>query len=336
MRRHDIDPAVLSFLERSGLVRSGAKIALTPLAGGVASDIWEVEAGSEPFVVKRALARLRVEQEWTAPVSRSASEVAWMRAAGSIVPGAVPAILADDAASGLFAMSYLDPDSHPVWKQELKEGRADPAFAASLGRLLAKIHAATAGSEELARRFMNDDVFRDIRIAPYIEIPAALHPDIRQALMTLAASTLATKRALVHGDVSPKNVLCGPEGPVFLDAECAWYGDPAFDLAFCLNHLLLKCLWAPAFGHLFLACFDALSNSYLSGVTWEPGQAIEARAARLLPALLLGRVDGKSPVEYLTDDLAKSRVRRVARRFIAAPPGRLTDIRLAWTEELSR
>ena len=86
MRRHDIDPAVLSFLERSGLVRSGAKIVLTPLAGGVASDIWEVEAGSEPFVVKRALARLRVEQEWTAPVSRSASEVAGRGRRGASFP----------------------------------------------------------------------------------------------------------------------------------------------------------------------------------------------------------------------------------------------------------
>jgi len=44
----------------------------------------------------------------------------------------------------------------------------------------------------------------------------------------------------VHGDVSPKNILVGPKGPVLLDAECAWFGEPAFDLAFCLNHLLLK------------------------------------------------------------------------------------------------
>ncbi len=61
--------------------------------------------------------------------------------------------------------------------------------------------------------------------------------------MVLSAGTLAAKIALVHGDVSPKKVPAGPRGPVFLDAECAWYGDPAFDLAFCLNHLLLKCLW---------------------------------------------------------------------------------------------
>ena len=44
---------------------------------------------------------------------------------------------------------------------------------------------------------------------------------------SLAATTAATKRVLVHGDFSPKNLLAGAGGPVILDAECAWYGDPA-------------------------------------------------------------------------------------------------------------
>src|SRR3712207_8107198 len=48
------------------------------------------------------------------------------------------------------------------------------------------------------------------------------------------------------------------------------YGDPAFDLAFCLNHLLLKGLWVPNAAPAFLACFDALAASYMAGVTWEP------------------------------------------------------------------
>ena len=106
----------------------------------------------------------------------------------------------------------------------------------------------------------------------------------------------------MHGDVSPKNILVGPRGPVFLDAECAWYGDPAFDLAFCLNHLLLKCSVVPQAKAGFLRCFDALSDAYLDGDRFE---GVEARAASLLPALLLARVDGKSPVEYLTERRAE-------------------------------
>ena len=153
--------------------------------------------------------------------------------------------------------------------------------------------------------------------------------------MALAADTMAGHRCLVHGDVSPKNILAGPAGPVFLDAECAWYGEPAFDLAFCLNHLLLKCLWTPAARDGFLACFDALAAAYLAGVRWEPPGALEARAARLLPALFLARVDGKSPVEYITAEAERDRVRRVARPLVAAPPAGLATVRDAWAREVS-
>src|SRR5205085_5858894 len=138
---------------------------------------------------------------------------------------------------------------------------------------------------------------------------------------------------LVHGDVSPKNILVGPAGPVFLDAECAWWGDPAFDLAFCLNHLLLKCLWTPAARDDFLACFDALSESYLAAAEWEPRAALERRAAALLPGLLLARVDGKSPVEYLRDDASRASVRRVARQFLVAPTDRLQVVAAGWRRE---
>src|SRR3546814_15575304 len=74
-------------------------------------------------------------------------------------------------------------------------------------------------------------------------------------------------------------------------------GDPAFDLAFCLNHLLLKCLWIPAAAPRFLVAFDALAQTYLAAVRCEPAAALEKRAARLLPGLLLSRVDGKRSEE---------------------------------------
>ena len=327
---------VTDFLRSAGLVEDLAQARLTPLTGGVASDIWKVESGGRVFVVKKALAQLRVAQTWLAPVSRNASEVDWLREAGRIVPEAVPAILADDAKAGIFAMSYLDPADHPVWKQELRAGRADPGFAEKLGQVVAAIHARTRGSAEIARRFANDDTFHSIRIEPYLEATARVHADLAVPLMTLAKETLGAKVALVHGDVSPKNILVGPKGPVILDAECAWYGEPAFDLAFCLNHLLLKCLWTPAASTGFLACFDALAENYLAGVDWEPREVIEARVARLLPALFLARVDGKSPAEYVTAEADKDRIRRVARPLIASPVPRLSTIRQLWAEEISR
>jgi len=246
----------------------------------------------------------------------------------------VPELLGQDPAAGVLVMAYLDPARHVLWKTELRDGRAEPQLAAAVGERLARIHAATADEPKVAAEFATDRIFYDIRLEPYLVATAARHPDRADALSALVATTAATRRCLVHGDVSPKNILIGPQGPVFLDAECAWYGDPAFDLAFCLNHLLLKCLWTPRAASRFLQCFDALAASYLAGVAWEEPAALEGRVARLLPGLLLARVDGKSPVEYLTPERDKSRVRRVARALLASPVDRLSDVRAAWAAEL--
>jgi Ser/Thr protein kinase RdoA (MazF antagonist) len=147
----------------------------------------------------------------------------------------------------------------------------------------------------------------------------------------LAARTARTRLALVHGDVSPKNILAGPAGPVLLDAECAWYGDPAFDLAFCLNHLLLKCVAVPGRRAELKESAARLTVAYLAEVAWEPVAELEHRVATLLPALLLARVDGKSPVEYLTDPADRELVRRSARTLLTTkPPSALAGILEAW------
>ncbi|HEX8666372.1 MAG TPA: phosphotransferase [Beijerinckiaceae bacterium] len=320
-------PAILA---RLGLVAESEALRVTPLAGGVSSDIFKVETAKGAFAVKRALPKLKVAADWRAPVERNAYEVAWIETAARIVPDAVPEILGHDPASGLFAMTYLDPDDHPVWKAQLRDGIVDEGFAAEVGRRIAAVHAATAGDAGVAARFATDGIFHPIRLEPYLEATAQKHPGVAEHLMALSRDTLATKKALVHGDVSPKNILVGPQGPVFLDAECAWYGDPAFDLAFCLNHLLLKCLWNRAAAAAYLRAFDALAAAYLEGVAWEPRAAVEARAARLLPGLFLARVDGKSPVEYVTDEADRKSVRETALPLIAAPPPALGAIRDAW------
>jgi hypothetical protein len=58
--------------------------------------------------------------------------------------------------------------------------------------------------------------------------------------------------------------------------------------------------------------FTQLSQAYLNQVNWEPVAVFEQRAAQLLPALLLARVDGKSPVEYLTSTHTQVQVRHIA------------------------
>ena len=325
---------ILAVLRRAGLLDFGDEPEGRPLTGGVSSDIWLVRLADRAVCVKRALARLKVKADWRAPVERSGYEAAWMRSAGGIVPGAVPELLFEDRAAGAVVMAYLEPERYRLWKERLRDGEADLAVAAEVGARLGRIHAGTARREDLAARFPTDAIFHQIRLEPYLLATALAHPPLGAALRRLARRTATTKLALVHGDVSPKNILLGPDGPVFLDAECAWYGDPAFDLAFCLNHLLLKCLWAPAVAPRFLACFDALAAAHREQVDWEPRPELEARAAALLPGLFLARIDGKSPVEYVTALADKERVRRVASAFLVAPAESLAAIRDAWAVEL--
>jgi aminoglycoside phosphotransferase (APT) family kinase protein len=330
-------PDIIAALHRMGLLDPAAPVpAGQRLSGGVSSDIWRIALGDRMICVKRALAKLNVAADWRAPVERNRYEARWMRRANAAVPGAAPALLGQDETAGALAMEYLAPEEYRLWKAELHQGCASAPFAAAIGRNLVCIHSTTAADPAVAPEFPTDAIFHAIRLEPYLLATARRHPDRAGALQALAATTAATRRALVHGDVSPKNILDGPAGPVFLDAECAWWGDPAFDIAFCLNHLLLKCLWTLPARSGFLACFAALADAYLAGVDWEAPAALERRAARLLPGLLLARVDGKSPVEYITDEPDKERVRRVARALLAAPPERLAEVVGAWREELER
>ncbi len=330
--RENLPDDILAALERLGLADAGLRA--TALPGGVSSDIWKVETGARIVCVKRALARLKVAADWRAPVGRNAFEAAWIEAAGAIVPSAAPRLLGHDAEVGLIAMEYLDPGEFLLWKEKLRRGRAKAEDARGVAAAIVAVHAATAGSDEVARRFPSDTIFHAIRLEPYLETAARVHPDLAATLAGIVKRTAATRLALVHGDVSPKNILIGPDGPVFLDAECAWYGDPAFDLAFCLNHLLLKCLWTPQAAPGFLDCFDILAETYLAGVDWESREALESRAAPLLAGLFLARIDGKSPVEYVTEEVDKARVRRVARALLQGPVDRLGKVRSAWAAEI--
>jgi len=301
-----------------------------PLPGGVSSDIYRVELADATYCVKRALPKLKVAADWRVPVSRNRYEIAWMRVAAGIVPGAAPRILAEDEDAGAFAMEWLPPDRYPVWKEQLARGVLDPASAARVGDVLGRIHAGTADREDMAVRFPTGDLFHAIRLEPYLLATGQRHPDLATRLAELAQATAATRRVLVHGDFSPKNLLIGPDGPVVLDAECAWFGDPAFDLAFVLNHLLLKGVWKPHWRGGYLHLYERLVHAYRRHVAWEPWARLDARTAALLPGLLLGRVDGKSPAEYVTADADKDAIRGFARAHLTTPVAGVLEIADHW------
>lgn len=306
-----------------------------PLTGGVSSDIWRIDTERGPVCAKRALSKLRVAADWRAPIERNLYEARWMEVANAAAPGCAPQVIGQHPELGVLVMSYLPPADYPLWKQALRDGSVDLTTVRAVGRALARVHSHSAARPELAEQFATDRIFFDIRLEPYLLATAKRHPDLGPALERLVEVTQSNRIALVHGDVSPKNILAGSQGPVFLDAECAWWGDPAFDIAFCLNHLLLKCLWNGAAIDAFLVAFDLLAETYLQAVDWEPRAELERRAARLLPGLFLARVDGKSPVEYITTEAQRDAVRRVAGALLRQPVDHLKSISAAWREELA-
>jgi len=332
---HAEERIVLAALVRMGLVDADEHPVMTHLVGGVSSLIMRVDTRRGPLCVKQALPELKVATHWSAPLERSHAELAWIKHVASFAPDTVPAILGEDRASFCFAMTWLEPSQYPVWKWQLRDAIADAPFAAEVARRLVAIHCATVDDDALAQAFANDENFFQLRLDPYFGAAAQAHADCAEALLDLISVTANNKRALVHGDISPKNLLAGPHGPLFLDAECAWYGEPAFDAAFCLCHLLAKCLWRPASQAAFLACFDAFAAAYLQGVHWENAAKIEARITRLLAAIMLARVDGKSPLEYLGEH-DRERMRTFAKARVLSPRTQLKTIRDEWQRELQQ
>ena len=320
---------VQEFLGRHGLMRPGEEAALTPLTGGVSSDLWQVSLPGRTLCVKGALARLKVAQEWLAPVSRNRVEYEWLQFAGTVAPTQVPQVLAYDEQDGLFAMQYLPPRDHPVWKDQLLAGQVDPAAAFDVGDLAGRLHSASARDSTAAGRFATDDNFDALRIEPYFRVTARANPDLADRILELGAMTSGTHLAVVHGDVSPKNILLGPHGPVLLDAECAWFGDPAFDVAFCLNHLLLKAIILPEHTVQLRRSARMLLDGYARHIDWEPAADLMGRVAALLPLLALARVDGASPVEYLTPP-QRGLVRRNARALLSRPAAGIDRIIDDW------
>jgi aminoglycoside phosphotransferase (APT) family kinase protein len=325
----DFDLRCKALVQDLGL---GSVRAVRRLTGGVASDIGVVTLTDRTVCVKFALAKLSVAEDWFAPVHRSRAEYAWLHAASQVAPYAVPALYGWSERENGFAMEFIQGDDVYLWKQALLDGAPPRGGAAAVGDVLGRIHATSTRPDFDATPFDNADDFNALRLEPYLRFTATRHPELAGRLVRLADALYANRTVLVHGDVSPKNILMRKARPVILDAECAAMGDPAFDVSFCLNHLLLKSIHLPASRDRLRAEIAEFRAAYAPHVAWESVPALEERVAHLLPALMLARVDGKSPVEYLSAD-ARDRVRAFAAATISNPAADLDAFMYAFSKE---
>lgn len=289
---------IIDILKQYGVVKHDRATA-TPLTGGVSCEIFLIEDGDDRFVAKRALSQLKVAEEWLADPSRNKYEQRYLKYVGEKHPKWVPTIRNSFEQENLFIMEFF-PECFRDWKKHLLAGKINPQVASNIGAALGTIHAMSWSDESAKTWFDSDANFHELRISPYLEFMRAKHPQIASRLDAIIDTIQTTKLCLVHGDFSPKNILVSDTEIKIVDCEVAWYGDPSFDIAFLLHHLLLKYL------HFDNAQFIELASAFIDSYQKTLGadklkQICQPHTVETTLMLMLARIDGKSPVEYLTE-----------------------------------
>jgi 5-methylthioribose kinase len=313
-----------AYLVSRGLLAPTEAATVAELRGGVSSIVLAVSTPSRTMVVKQALPRLRVDDDWRAKRDRAVTEAAALRLAGSLTPGLVPHVLDADPEACALVIARA-PAAWQPWKDLLLAGTADPELAGRLGSALASWHRGTLDDGGVRTRFSDHEAFEQLRVDPYYRTIQRRHPEVAEAVGTLADLMPARRRCLVHGDFSPKNVLAGTDGLWVVDWEVAHHGDPAFDIAFMVNHLLLKAIHRPRGRARYERCCDAFVSAYQAGVRGALSEEVPYVLGHV-GCLMLARVDGKSPVEYLSAP-ERGRAWRLGLTLLLEPPA---DVGAAW------
>lgn len=227
----------------------------------------------------------------------------------------VPAVRFEDTTNHVILIECA-PSRAVSWKKQLLDGRVDPGIAETLGRFLGKTHEGVADDPGLKEVFSHDAPFEQLRLDPYHRTVAERHLSVASLVHSELDRVRAVNDTLVHGGFSPKNVLIdhrlGSMTIWLLDFEVAHWGDPAFDTAFMLNHLLIKSVYLKAEQEAYLEAARRFWHAYSAQVDRD----IEHETVRELAVLMLARVNGKSPVEYIADPDTKDVLRSTAKRTL--------------------
>lgn len=313
-REFDAEQAALYVADRLGIRDS---ICATELGGGVSNHVVLIETEHERLVLKQSLAKLRVKEDWFSDRERVFREAAALERLSAVLPaGSIPGVLFADRENFAFAMTAA-PAGAVSWKERLLRGDLSTEIAQAVATIQGRMIQATWHEPSWNEEFGDITVFDQLRLDPYYRFTASRHPTLGAAF-DRALARARSGECLVHGDWSPKNMMVSGSSVMAIDFEVVHYGDPAFDVAFMMNHFLLKLFHMPDHA----AQLAAVADAYVTALNkWLPRGAgwLEQGAIEHLAPLLLARIDGKSPVEYIRDASTAERVRRFARVLIAEP-----------------
>ena len=311
-----------AWLGQRGILAAGGRF--SELGGGVSNTVILAELTDRRIVLKQSLGKLRVEKEWLSErgrIFRESRAMNWLT--GRIRGGRVPRVLFEDRQQYTIAMEAAPVDT-TMWKTRLFREEFDHAHAQAAGTLLGSIVAASWGSPEAENLFGDQTVFDQLRIDPYYRFTASQVPESHEYILALVQESALRRFSLVHGDWSPKNLLWGRDGMWAIDWEVVHFGDPSYDVGFLLNHLALKSIAMPTFARQLAALADAFLEALRIQLPVD-GKWVADAGFEHLPALMLARVEGKSPAEYLTSPM-RGEARRKALALMRNPAHSVEEI----------
>jgi 5-methylthioribose kinase len=303
--RFDIEDfdGLRDYLTTRGYIKSGETVSFTNLRGGVSNRTVKVAwTDGRGWVLKQALAKLRVDVDWFSSPERIGVEAKALRCLNRLAPpGTTPAFIFEDLTQHLMGMEAI-PEEHENWKNVLLSGRIISDHFEQFGLLLGAIHRRSSEAiSEVRQLFSDTTYFENLRLEPYYLYAARNTEEASDFLNALAQETVLHKDCLVHGDFSPKNTLIYQNKLILLDYEVVHVGDPGFDLGFALTHFLSKAHHLPTERYR-LACaaelFWQVYREEIAQLNWA--KELEQRVVRHTLGCLLARVAGKSPLEYLS------------------------------------
>jgi 5-methylthioribose kinase len=331
--------ALQLYLRQQGHLRAGQTVSLEKLAGGVSNRTVRVGwPDGHGWVLKQALAKLRVQADWFSDPERIGVEARALRWLQRLAPpGTTPAFVFEDPGNHLLAMEAI-PQDHENWKAVLLAGRIIPDHFEQSARLLAAIHLRSSDPGlDVPNAFADTTHFETLRLQPYYIYTAQQVSEAADFLNALACETLQHKVCLVHGDFSPKNILIYQGKLVLLDHEVVHFGEPAFDLGFVLTHFLSKAHHLLEHRARIAAAAALFWEVYQQNLALLPRSnvfhGLEPRTVRHTLACLLARVAGKSPLEYLSPE-EKVRQRKVVLELMVDPPAGVPDLIAEFTGKI--
>lgn len=294
---------VKKYLIIEGLVLPEDELQVQHLPGGVSCRVWKINRNKDQWVLKQALEKLDVEADWHSDVERIHREHEVMHQLIQIIPDSpIPQILHVDYINHVYMMSFVM-DASDTWKSQLMQGIINVESAKSAAGLLLQIHEQSYKIDGKHQTdFKDQSYFIQLRIEAFHRFLIQRYPELDKDINKLIDELTLEKSCLVHGDFSPKNMLVKASGEiVLLDFEVAHWGNPVFDVAYCLGHLMLKAWHLGEEGEIF-----NLISSFLD--------TYGNKVKNLIPhigLMLLARMDGKSPVNYIQDPKLKDKIRAI-------------------------